>query len=300
MSTDSKDVKPRIDPAPLLRALAAAQCGVITLGQAAELGLSRHSVGRLVDMREWRRVGPSLVFLHDLDPPWRALAWAGILHAGGSARIGGEGAAHLHGLTDEPPDQILIMIPHQRRLRDRPPWTFRREREGARSERSPGVLPRTTVEDTVLDLCTDERSALHWIPLAVQRGRTSAARLREAMLSRPRLAQRRLLLDLLDDARSGTESPLEVRYLRDVERSHGLPKGRRQVRRRRSARNDVGYEEFGLIIELDGHLGHDGLGRFRDFRRDNAALIDGRITLRYGWADVTQESCAVATRSPQC
>jgi hypothetical protein len=71
-------------------------------------------------------------------------------------------------------------------------------------------------------------------------------------------------------------------------------RGRRQVRRTRSARNDVGYEEFGLIVELDGHLGHDGLGRFRDFRRDNAALTDGRVTLRYGWTDVTQEPCAIA------
>ncbi len=269
---------------------------MITLGQAAELGLGRHSVARLVDLGVWRRIGPSLAFVHDLDPPWTAWAWAGILYAGRGARVGGAAAAHLHDLTDDPPTEIMILIPHGRRLRDRPPWAFCRERDGVRSARSPGLLPRTTVEDTVLDLCTDERAALHWITAAVQRHRTSATRLREALLRRSRMPLRALVSELLTDARSGTESPLEVRYLRDVERAHGLPRGRRQVRRARSARNDVGYEEFGLIVELDGHLGHDGQDRFRDFRRDNAALIDGRVTLRYGWTDVSQEPCAVAAQ----
>ncbi len=34
--------------------------------------------------------------------------------------------------------------------------------------------------------------------------------------------------------------------------------------------------------------------RLRDSRRDNAALLDGEVTLRYGWADVTERSCLVA------
>jgi very-short-patch-repair endonuclease len=45
-------------------------------------------------------------------------------------------------------------------------------------------------------------------------------------------------------------------------------------------------------VELDGHI-HAG-ERLRDARRDNAALLDGEVTLRYGWRDVTERSCRVA------
>jgi len=48
------------------------------------------------------------------------------------------------------------------------------------------------------------------------------------------------------------------------------------------------------VVELDGRLGHDGVGRFRDMRRDNHATVDGEVTLRYGSADVNGEPCLVA------
>lgn len=52
------------------------------------------------------------------------------------------------------------------------------------------------------------------------------------------------------------------------------------------------YDEFATIVELDGQL-HIAR-RFRDMRRDNAALLDGEVTLRYGWSDVTARPCQVA------
>ncbi len=54
------------------------------------------------------------------------------------------------------------------------------------------------------------------------------------------------------------------------------------------------YEKYGLLVELDGRLGHEGMGRFRDMRRDNASTSDGLATLRYGKADVFGLPCEVA------
>lgn len=288
-------MKKPINPTPQLRELAYAQSGVLSVGQAEQLGLSRNSVARLVRSRRWRRIGPSLLFVHDHEPAWLALAWAGVIYAGPDARVGGQAAAHLHELSDHPPDEITILIPHQRRLRPRPPWVFQRERPGVRSDRSPGDPPRLTVEDTVLDLCVDRESAVHWVTAVMQRRRTTPSRLRTAIMDRRHVPNRRFLVDLLADTRRGAESPLEVQYLRDVERGHGLPHGRRQIRRTLFGdRHDVGYEEFALIVELDGRLGHDGMGKFRDYRRDNAAATGGLLTLRYGWADVAGNPCGVA------
>lgn len=149
----------------------------------------------------------------------------------------------------------------------------------------------------MLDLCTDRRSVVHWLTVAVQRRRTTPRRLAAALRARSRQPERALVTDLLTETGLGIESPLEHRYLHGVERRHALPRGVRQVRRRgRTGRRDVGYPEFGVLVELDGLQGHTGEGRFRDFRRDNEALVDGLITLRYGWADITERPCAVAVQ----
>jgi very-short-patch-repair endonuclease len=135
---------------------------------------------------------------------------------------------------------------------------------------------------------------LHWVTQAVQTRRTTVVRLRRTLEARSRHSRRRFLEELLADVAEGVESPLELRYLRDVERAHGLPQGVRQHVSRSRDRRDVVYREYGLVVELDGRLGHEGLGRFRDMRRDNRATVDGESTLRYGSVDVTWEPCLVA------
>ena len=48
------------------------------------------------------------------------------------------------------------------------------------------------------------------------------------------------------------------------------------------------------MVELDGRIGHDGAGRFRDMRRDNRSVVSGRATLRYGHVDLLIRPCGVA------
>jgi hypothetical protein len=102
-----------------------------------------------------------------------------------------------------------------------------------------------------------------------------------------------------------------------VERPHGLPVGdRQQSRLGLPYCSDVGYNEFQLLVELDGRAAHDGVGRFRDMRRDNRFAFADWLTVRYGWYDLTHRPCGVAfqvasvlirrgwsglpTRCPQC
>jgi hypothetical protein len=118
----------------------------------------------------------------------------------------------------------------------------------------------------------------------------------EAMALRKRQRHRQLIKDVLVDVRGGVESRLEHRYLVAVERPHGLPVGRRQVKQLLNGvatRKDVEYDEYSTVVELDGRLGHEGSGRHRDRRRDNSSTRQGRSTLRYGHADLEQP-CEVA------
>ena len=70
-----------------------------------------------------------------------------------------------------------------------------------------------------------------------------------------------------------------------MERAHGLPAARRQVRVVRSGRPcylDDFYADWLGGVELDGLVAHPPGERWRDFRRDNAGVADGIVTLRYG------------------
>lgn len=281
-----------------VRRLAALQAGVVSREQVVGLGLSPTAISRLVHQGFWTRIVRGVYLVAPGPPAWPALAWSGVLIGGDAARLGGSAAAHLHGLVTDPPARIEVLLPATlARPRITGPWSFCRERPGARQPRTVGSPPRITIEDTVLDLVNDpdcaDRDAVNWLTMAVNSRRTTPQRILRAAEERHFLRQRDLIAQVLGDVAAGARSPLEVDYLNLVERAHGLPVGRRQASRRRTE-VDVLYEEFGLLVELDGRLGHDGMGRFRDMRRDNASTSDGLATLRYGKADVFGIPCEVA------
>jgi hypothetical protein len=251
----------------------------------------------LIREQHWRPLASGIFLTADQEPSWRALAWAGVVLGGDRARLGGTAAGHLYGLITDPPLPVVVMIPHDARIRRQHPWAFVREREGTRDVGSRGSPPRISPEDTVLDLCQQgqQSEVLGWVTTAVQRRLTTPRRLTLALARRSRQRHRALILELIADVAEGAQSPLEIRYLRDVERPHGLPKGTRQVRSRdgRSVR-DVEYEELRVVVELDGRQGHIDLSRFKDMWRDNLSATEGWQTLRYGAVDLTRRPCEVA------
>lgn len=281
-------------PESLLR-LARAQADVVTREQSLGCGLGRHALDRLVGDGHWSRMSCGLVRTIPGDPPWLSWAWGGVLIGGDRARLGGLAAAFGWGLTDQPPAELCVLVPDGGAVpRVRGPWSFVRERPGVRDPRTNGDPPRAGLEDVTLDLAAagSEEEVVTWLTAAVQTRRTDARRLLRAARLRQRLRHRALILKLLDDLTAGAHSALEIEYLDRVERAHGLPAAERQVRRGGTVA-DVLYREYGLLVELDGRLGHTGPGRFRDLHRDNAATSQGLATLRFGWSDVHGRPCEV-------
>jgi hypothetical protein len=191
---------------------------------------------------------------------------------------------------------VDILVPYGRSVRVDGPWKFRRKRPTARSARTVGSPPRLTVEAALLDLAAvrTESEVVGLVTKAVQLRRTNPQRITTLLAARSAHPHRTLLTNLLADVAEGVESPLELAYFRDVERAHGLPRGNRQRSRRGLPYlTDVGYDDYGLLVELDGRIGHDGEGRFRDMWRDNEFTMEELSTLRYGWFDVTGRPCDV-------
>lgn len=279
-------MRPRTEFPEALRGLAQHQGGVFNTAQAHGFGLNDGVLRRMRADRLLHSPAKGLYFVG--DDTWLGRAWGGVLLGGSSSVIGGEAAGHLWGLNDAP---VIIDVWTTDQTRSRGCWVFHRgERRGR------GEPPRLSLEQTVLELSaradtSDEVTAL--VNKALAQRRTTAKRLELAALEALNLRNRSEMLGALEAYGVGAQSALEKRYL-DVERRHGLPRAKRQRSVSSRTRSDVVYEEQRVIVELDGQMGHVGEGRFRDMHRDNLHVIDGWITLRFGWYDVMSRPCEVA------
>jgi len=178
-----------------------------------------------------------------------------------------------------------------------------RSRNVASERLPPWQLPRTPVVETVLDLADAARTfddAYGWLTRATGRQLASVPQLRAALAGRNRIRWRGLLTEALAEAQDGAMSPLERRYVRDVERAHGLPAARRQVRRELAGGVrflDNYYTDYRLCVELDGRTSHPPEQKWADASRDNDNLFrDDVATMRFGLLDVTTRRCAQAAR----
>jgi hypothetical protein len=279
------------------------QAGVVSRQQALDAGFTEKAIECRLRSGAWRCLHRSVYATFTGDLSRDARLWAAVLRVGTGAVLSHETAAEIQHLTDKPSQRIHISVPEEqnpgRRTNIRG-VVIHRSRGLVAEWQPPWHLPRTTVEDTVLDLIAAARSfddAYGWISAAAGRRLTTSELLGKALASRSRMRWRGWVTAALQDAADGVHSPLERRYVHGVERAHGLPPARRQARRRHGSGNrylDNLYEPFGLCVELDGNAAHPAEGRWRDTHRDNANLVQGARTLRYGWPDVTEYRCRTA------
>ena len=280
--------------------VAAGQHGVLTRSQALAGGLTGAQIERRLRTGRWQRLFGRVYATFSGEPSRHSLLWAVVLRAGPGAVLSHQTAAELVGLTDRPSRPVHVTVPARRRVAPIPGAVVHLSSRVAQARHPTRRPPQTRVEETVLDLTQQARrldEALGWVAAACGRRLTTAARLRAAMDRRAKLRWRAELTAALGEVAAGCHSLLELRYLRAVERGHGLPTGTRQaVTARRGGRwyDDVRYEEYRTRVELDGRVAHPEEQRPRDRRRDNAGAVAGDSTLRYGWGEVTQSACDVA------
>jgi hypothetical protein len=286
-----------------LRNLARCQSGVVSRSQALRSGLTADMIKFRVRSDRWRQIRPGVYATFTGVPGRNAQLWAAVLSAGPGAVLSHETAAELYRLTDQPSDQIHVTVPWQRRVGEADGVSLHRSMRAGELVLGQSSPPRTRIEETVLDLTQTAETfdeVCGWVTRALARDLTDEAGLRAAMKARARLRWRADLDELIIAAAGGDHSVLEYRYDRDVERAHGLPAAGRQVPFTgpggRRGRRDRLYAGYGVVVELDGRLGHAGEERRRDKARDNAAAVDGQQTLRYDWTDVRRHACQTAAQ----
>jgi hypothetical protein len=279
--------------------LAHGQAGAISRRQLLAAGLTAQIIDTRIERRRWQVLhrGVYAVFT---GPPSRATQlWAAVLRAGDGAVLSHQTAAELHGLIDAAAETIYLTVPASRRVQS--PGLVIRSSGRVEAATQPNRVPaRTTVEETVLDLVELAGTfddVCGWITRAIGRRLSTEKRLRAALAMRKKMRWRDELDDILAAAADGIHSVLEYRYLRDVERAHGLPRSRHQERvivGGKVAYRDAYYPPYRAAVELDGRLAHPDDERWRDSHRDNAAGAAGVYTSRFGWRDVVGRPCETA------
>jgi Transcriptional regulator, AbiEi antitoxin len=216
------------------RDLAAEQANILTRGQGIESGLGPGTIRSRVRHGRWQRLERGVYAAFTGDAARDAVLWAALLRAGPGAVFSHQTAAELHGLLTRPATVIHLTVPadrHPARWSCIPVVVIHRSTLLYRTRHPVMSPPCTRVEDTVLDLieaATSFDEAYDWICRAIGRRRTTAARIRRAMDARKRFRWRRDIELALGDASAGALSFLELRYIRGVERPHGLPAAKRR------------------------------------------------------------------------
>jgi hypothetical protein len=273
--------------------------------QALRTGFTRRQIEYRLRSSTWQSVYPAVYATFSGHLSREARLWAAIRLAGEGAMLSHETAAEVHGIIDKPlGSSIHITVPcHRRPAQHRPvPGVVIHRSDQSQAQLvGPFNLPRTRAEHTVLDLVAAASTfdqAYAWIARAVSRKLVTASGLRAALADRRRVRWRNWLDEALEDAGDGVHSSLERRYVRDVERAHGLPKSQHQVRRQFGGAahyRDNWYEAYRVVVEIDGPSYHQNEQVQRDKRRDSVNLaLDDVKTHRFGPVDVTERACETA------
>ncbi|MGH3353139.1 MAG: hypothetical protein ACRDPS_20920 [Nocardioides sp.] len=290
----------RVHAAGLLASQLRMQDGVASYAQLIAGGVTRIDIERRLRRNELRRVHPRVYAGHTGPLTWTQRAWAAVLYAE---------PAFLCWISLEQPkgrdagDPIHVAIDKSRRVRPQDGLVIHRLADLAPRTYG-GTPPRLNVEDNALMMAHEARKEVDAIAAFAQvasRTYVTAATLRAALERYPSLRRRSLIAGMIDDLEAGTHSVLEHGYLAKVERPHGLPAGKRQALRvgpSGSQFRDVEYAAYGLVVELDGALGHES---WRDQARDADRDLDdlaqlGSVTARLRWHQVFDTPCRTAAR----
>ncbi len=163
--------------------------------------------------------------------------------------------------------------------------------------------PVTSKTHTLIDLAVEAPSAregMRVLTAGATQAHVAGERIVEAIGTRRPRRYRKALLAAARLLIEGVESVLEAWYADDVERAHGLPTAARQVARvveghRRAEDLEYSMPCGVLTVRLDGWRTHANRRTARiDRARDNAAELEGRARLTFGYEEVKDTPCAVA------
>jgi very-short-patch-repair endonuclease len=277
-------------PERTVSTLAATQLGLFTIDQARQAGMTDRVIRHRRSTGAWRRVGPGVFAIAGAPTTWHQRLLACCLGRNGWASH--ESAAELHGIGYLPRGHVVVTVGPDGR--NRSAGIGRVHESNATQAKwftSVGPVPVTTPARTIIDLAAVLRveQLARALDDALGRGAVGIAEEIDAfnalaVRGRRGVARLRPLLEERGAGVAFDTTHLERMFSRLV-RDNALPEPDRQVLiglDRPIGTVDFVFRSHGLIVEVDGRLGHSQLLDFEsDRRRDQQALVAGFRVVRF-------------------
>jgi very-short-patch-repair endonuclease len=277
-----------------IRALIRTQDGHLSIRQAREAGLSRAEIAVRVRSGEWER-GPYGVLRatdHPVTP--RSRIRAAMLSLGETATLVGRSAAFWWHLTDIPPAEIEIAMPHGSRARPRAGVRILRRAVDQADRVVVDGVAVTKKPATVLAAATSLGlvAGARLMDRALQTG-VDIAQLRRVHVRSSGRYGASLGGELLTLASGGARSEAERTAHRSLVGA-GITgwHANREVHLRGygAAFLDLAFDEQRVLAEIDGWAYHRGLREFlRDAARQNALVLEGWTVIRTNWFELRDD-----------
>lgn len=289
----------RLDLEALQHLLVWRQSGVVARRQVLELGGDDNDIERMIRRRELTVVLSGVYVNHTGPLSRQQREWAAVL-AYWPAALTRESALH-----NRPLDVVEIAVALDRKLVGTERIWIHRTPDFTRRVNWRGAPPTIDIEHATIDVMSsqiakgDVARAFTLLADICQTRRTSPQKIAATLASRERVSGRRMIAPMISDLADGACSVLERGYIQRVERPHGLPSPRRQnasAATGRRTHQDIHYDQFGVVVELDGRAFHDNAAaRDADAKRDLAKLsVNNDLTARVTYGLVFREPCWTA------
>jgi len=251
---------------------------------AALFGSAR--VRWMVDSGRWQRPAKGVVVRHSgaLTPLERVECEIRLQHP--DAALAGLTAAALDGLKGFESATVFMLMPHGLWTRRRSGVKVRRVRTLDEVDVHPVRTPRRTrIARSIVDAASWAPSELRCaaiIASGVQQGLVTTTALRFVVDRLPKLPHRALILETVRDVSGGSLSEYEVLFVR-LCRRYKFPVPTRQRRRRDSSGRwrylDIDFDEYCLVVEIDGQQHMAALAWWEDMMRNNELVVDEKKAL---------------------
>jgi hypothetical protein len=265
--------------------------------------MSEEALRAKLSSGRWQVPSPGVVVMHSGPISSAQQLWVDLLCCGRGAVLAGLTAAVADGLTGIQPSRPQLLVPHRRQVTDRQDLDVHSStRLGTadvhplkRPERTRG--PRSFVDGASWASTNAEARTI--LAAGVQQRLVRANDMLRVVDAVPNLRRRKLIRLTLRDIGGGAHSLPELDFTQ-LCRDFDLPLPSRQVIRLDSSGRrrwlDVCWDEFGLVIEIDGLFHMEASRWWSDMWRGNEHAVRLEGVLRYPSFAIRDEPERVATQ----
>ena len=268
-----------------VRALAEGQGGVVSRRQVYGLGLTRAEVTAHLRGGRRQRVHSQSLAVHTGSMTDSGLLWAAVFEAGDRGCLDGASSLIAAGLKHYSEETVRVSVPRGVLVRRAQGLQIRQTRRLKTADVVPLGIPRTKNPIATIRAAlwarSDKQAAL-LLTMSVQQRLTTPELLVKELLRIKRDRRRALIAAVITDLLDGVRSLGEHEFAR-LCRERGFPEPTRQViRKGKDGRYylDVVWEEWGVVVEIDGIQHAWASNVVDDALRHNAVALGNAVVLR--------------------